>query len=390
MLKGQLVFAQLTTFLPRATFDEAVALYGGRYPTLSFSHWDQLLCMLFAQLTARQSLRDISTCLRSYSTKLYFAGFRGAVARSTLADANERRDSRIFEALALHTMRMARTLYSSDSFGVELAETVYAMDSTTVDLCLGLFGWTPSTKGHAGLKLHTLLDLRGNIPSFVRISTARVHDASFIDRLHLEPGSFYVMDRGYFHAARLMLFTRAAAFFVIRTRDKIHHHVLADQDGELGHAILSDQAVLLTGAHTSTGYPVPVRLIEFYDTERQHTLKFLTNNFSLDAAVIARLYKSRWQIELFFKWIKQHLRIKAFIGNSPNAVSIQIWTAITAYVLVAIVKKQLGIAASLHAILQILSLNLFEKVPLRQLLAHAAGYEEAENPDQVPAQLPLL
>lgn len=388
MLKGQLVFAQLTGFLPRATFNEAVALYGGRYPTLSFSYWDQLLCMLFAQLTARQSLRDITTCLRSYSSKLYFAGFRGSIAKSTLADANERRDSRVFEALALHTMHIARGLYASEPMGVELSQAVYAMDSTTVDLCLGLFGWSPSAKGRAGLKLHTVLDLRGNIPSVVSITTARVHDASFIDRLHLEAGSFYVMDRGYFHAARLMRFTTAAAFFVIRTREKMHHQLLADQPCDAHAGIMSDRHVLLAGQHTGAAYPVPVRLIEFHDAERGRTLKFLTNNFELDAALVARMYKSRWQIELFFKWIKQHLRIKAFIGNSPNAVSIQIWTAITAYVLVAILKKQLGVPASLHAILQILSLNLFEKVDLTRLLANAAGYEESEA--VTTAQLPLL
>jgi len=380
MLKGKLVLAQLTGFLPRATFNEAVTLYGGRYPTLSFSHWDQLLCMLFAQLTARQSLRDITTCLRSYSSKLYFAGFRGSIAKSTLADANERRDSRIFEALALHTMHIARGLYASEPLGVELAQGVYAMDSTTVDLCLGLFGWTPSTKGRAGLKLHTLLDLRGNIPSVISITTARVHDASFIDRLHLEAGSFYVMDRGYFHAARLIRFTTAAAFFVIRTREKMQHQVLAEQTCDFAAGVMSDRHVLLAGQHTAAAYPVPVRLIEFHDAERERTLKFLTNNFELDATVVARLYKSRWQIELFFKWIKQHLRIKAFIGNSPNAVSIQIWTAITAYVLVAIARKQLRTPASLHAILQILSLNLFEKTPLAQLLANAAGCEEHEEP----------
>jgi hypothetical protein len=388
MVKGKLVFAQLTCFLPRATFNEAVALYGGRYPTLSFSHWDQLLCMLFAQLTARQSLRDITTCLRSYSSKLYFAGFRGAIAKSTLADANERRDSRIFESLALHSMQIARGLYASEPLGVELSQGVYAMDSTTVDLCLGLFGWTPSAKGRAGLKLHTLLDLRGNIPSVISITTARVHDASFIDRLHLEAGSFYVMDRGYFHAARLLRFTTAAAFFVIRTREKLQHQVLANQPCDIAAGIMSDRHVLLAGQQTAAAYPVPVRLIEFHDAERERTLKFLTNNFELDASVVARLYKSRWQIELFFKWIKQHLRIKAFIGNSPNAVSIQIWTAITAYVLVAIAKKRLRTPASLHAILQILSLNLFEKTPLPQLLANAAGCEELEDP--MAAQLPLL
>ncbi len=388
MLKGQLVFAQLTGFLPRATFNEAVALYGGRYPTLSFSHWDQLLCMLFAQLTTRQSLRDITTCLRSYSSKLYFAGFRGSVARSTLAYAKERRYSRIFEALALHTMHIARGLYASEPLGVELSQGVYAMDSTTVDLCLGLFGWTPSAKGRAGLKLHTLLDLRGNIPSVLSITTARVHDASFIDRLHLEAGSFYVMDRGYFHAARLLRFTTAAAFFVIRTREKMLHQVLAEQPCDAMAGIVSDRHVLLTGQHTGSGYPLPVRLIEFHDTERERTLRFLTNNFELDAAFVARLYRCRWQIELFFQWIKQHLRIKAFIGNSPNAVSIQIWTAITAYVLVAIVRKRLGAPASMHAILQILSLNLFEKTPLPTLLGNAADCEESDVP--VTHQLALL
>jgi transposase len=388
MRKGQLVFAQLTAFLPRAPFNDAVAQYGGRYPTLSFSHWDQLLCMLFAQLTGRQSLRDVTTCLRSCSHKLYFAGFRSTVARSTLADANERRDSRIFESLAVHMMQSARRLYASETIGADLQETAYAMDSTTVDLCLGLFGWTPSAKGRAGIKMHTLLDLRGNIPSVIRITPGRVHDATFIDQLQLEGGSFYVMDRGYFHAARLMRFTSAAAFFVIRTRKKMQHRVLQQCEADAAAGVLCDEHVLLTGQWTGMGYPVPVRRIEFHDAQHDRVLMFLTNNFELDALAVAKLYKSRWQIELFFKWIKQHLRIKTFIGNSPNAVSIQIWTAITAYVLIAIVKKQLGITASLHAILQILSLNLFEKTSLMDLLEKASSYEETE-PSQA-AQLQLL
>lgn len=387
MLKGQLVFAQLTAYLPRSDFNEAVERYAGKYPTLSFSHWDQLLCMLFAQLTSRGSLRDITTCLRSSSSKLYFAGFRGSIARSTLADANERRDSRIFEALAVRLMHTARRLYASDLLGVQFAESVYAMDSTTVDLCLSLFSWTPSAKGHAGIKMHTLLDLRGNIPSVVRITSARVHDANFIDHLHLEAGSFYVMDRGYFHAARLIRFTTAAAFFVIRSRDNLQHRVLRECPADCTTGVLCDQHIVLAGKHTSADYPIPMRRIEFRDAERDRSFVFLTNNFELDALLVAKLYKSRWQIELFFKWIKQHLRIKSFIGNSPNAVSIQIWTAITAYVLVAIVKKQLGVQASLHAILQILSLNLFEKAPLTTLLGQAASDEES---DRSEAQLRLL
>jgi transposase len=387
MLKGQLVFAQLTAYLPGEVFKQCSQRYAGRYPTLSFSLWDQFLCMAFAQLTSRTSLRDITTCLRSHASKLYFAGFRGAIARSTLADANERRDSRIFEDFALHLIGVARELYARDSVGVQLAQSVYAIDASTIDLCLSLFSWAPAANARAGVKLHTLLDLRGNIPSFIRITSTLVADASFLDHLRLEAGSFYVMDRGYLHFARLIKFTHAAAFFVIRSKNKMQHRVISSQVGQQADGVLRDEHIALTGRYTSVHYPFPLRRIEFHDSQRDRTLVFLTNNFELDALQIAQLYKSRWQVELFFKWIKQHLRIKAFVGTSANAVKTQIWIAISTYVLVAIIKKRTNVAASMHSILQILSLNLFEKVPLEQLLASASSYEESDSPSP---QLPLL
>lgn len=387
MLKGQLVFAQLTAHLPRTVFNECVALHAGRYPTLTFSHWDQLLCMVFAQLTSRTSLRDITTCLRSHASKLYFAGFRGSIARSTLADANERRDSRTFERFALHLIETARSLYAGESLGVQLAQSVYAIDASTIDLCLSLFSWAPAANARAGVKLHTLLDLRGNIPSVVRITSALVSDVSFLDHLRLEAGSFYVMDRGYLHFQRLARFTDAAAFFVIRSKSKLHHKVLTRHASDADSGVLADERIVLTGRYTREHYPAQLRRIEFRDALRDRTFVFLTNNFELQACQIAQLYKSRWQVELFFKWIKQHLRIKAFFGTSANAVRTQIWTAIATYVLVAIIKKRLNVSASLHAMLQVLSLNLFEKVPLERLLGEAAGYEES---DSLSPQLPLL
>ena len=387
MLKGQLVFTQLTAHLPRTVFNECVALYAGRYPTLSFSHWDQLLCMLFAQLTSRTSLRDIATCLRSHASKLYFAGFRGNIARSTLADANERRDSRAFERFTLHLIGIARSMYADERLGLELAQSVYAIDATTIDLCLSLFSWAPAANARAGVKMNTVLDLRGNIPSVVRITSTLVSDVSFLDHLRLEAGSFYVMDRGYLHFKRLARFNDAAAFFVIRSKNKLHYEILESQTADAHAAILRDQRIKLSGRYTRKDYPSPLRRIEFHDAERDRTLVFLTNNFELQAGQIAQLYKSRWRVELFFKWIKQHLRIKTFLGTSANAVRIQIWTAIATYALVAIIKKRLKVQASLHAMLQVLSLNLFEKVPLERLLGEAAAYEES---DAAPAQLPLL
>jgi len=380
MFKGSLVFAQLNAHVPRGVFNECVARYAGNYPTLSFSHWNQWLCMSFAQLTARASLREVTTCLRSQSSKLYFAGFRGSIARSTLADANERRDCRIFEDFALHLIGIARQLYAEDALALQWSHSAYAIDASTVDLCLSLFSWAPAAKARAGIKLHTLLDLRGNIPSFVRITSARVPDASFLDHLRLEAGSFYVMDRGYMHFARLNKFNLAAAFFVVRSKQKLHHRVI-EQDAVSGATgVLSDQRIVLTGRYTSKDYPAQLRRIEFHDPQQPHTLIFLTNNFELPAQQIALLYKSRWQVELFFKWIKQHLRIKAFVGNSANAVKIQIWTAISTYVLVAIVKKRLKATASLHLILQVLSLNLFEKTPLERLMVETARFAETADP----------
>jgi Domain of unknown function (DUF4372)/Transposase DDE domain len=380
MLKGKLVFAQLNAHLPRTVFNECVARYAGNYPTLSFSHWDQLLCMSFAQLTARASLREITICLRSQAAKLYFAGFRGSISRSTLADANERRDCRIFEDFALHLIGIARRLYAHDAQALQLGHSVYAIDASTIDLCLSLFSWAPATNARAGVKLHTQLDLRGNIPSFIRITCALVSDASFLDHLRLEAGSFYVMDRAYMHFARLNKFSQAAAFFVVRSKQKLHHRAVHQSAVDDATGVLSDQHIVLTGRYTRRAYPALLRRIEFHDAQRQRTLIFLTNNFELPAPQIALLYKSRWQVELFFKWIKQHLRIKAFVGTSANAVKIQIWTAISTYVLVAIIKKRLKVPASLHSILQVLSLNLFEKISLEQLLAETPGFDETADP----------
>lgn len=381
MLKGKLVFAQLSAHLSRVAFAQCVARYAGKYPTLSFSHWDQLLCMMFAQLTPRRSLRDITSCLNSHAPKLYHAGGRSTIARSTLADANERRDSRIFEDFALHLIGIARPLYAKDTLAVELAQTVYAIDASTIDLCLSLFAWAPAPKDRAGIKLHTLLDLRGNIPTFIRITGALVPDASFLDDLRLEAGSFYVMDRGYIHFARLIRFTYAAAFFVIRSKNKMHYRVVQScaLHGAVG--VLRDEHILLTGRHTRVGYPAVLRRIEFLDEKYNRTLIFLTNHFELQALQIAQLYKSRWQVELFFKWIKQNLRIKAFVGNSANAVKTQIWIAICSYVLVAIIKKRLKARASLHTLLQVLSLSLFETTPLDELLCVRDEAEQSQAPN---------
>jgi hypothetical protein len=381
MLKGKLVFAQLKEHLPRSVFDRCVARYVGSHAPLKFSHWDQLLCMMFAQLTSREGLRDITTCLRSQAGKLYHAGIHGSVSRSTLADANERRDCRIFEDFALHLIDVARVLYGNDSLSLELEQSVYAIDASTIELCLGLFKWAPAANAKAGIKLHTMLDLRGSIPTVVRITPALVSDASFLDDLPLEAGSFYVMDRGYIHFARLIRFTHAAAFFVIRSMDKLKYKVVnncaVDQP-----AILSDAHILMSGRYTQVDYPLTLRRIEFLDTEHDRVLTFLTNHFELQASQIASLYKSRWQVELFFKWIKQNLRIKAFVGNSTNAVKTQIWIAITTYVLVAILRKRLKITASLHTILQVLSLSLFDRISIDQLMLQAADLEADLQPTE--------
>jgi hypothetical protein len=378
MHTGKLVFAQLMEYLPLHTFRRCVAKYAGAYPTLTFSHLDQFLCMAFAQLTYRESLRDIETCLRAHASKLYHLGIRGGIARSTLADANETRDWRIYQDFAHALIRVARPLYIEDGFGVELKQTAYALDSTTIDLCLALFPWARFRKKKAAVKLHTLLDLRGSIPTFIHISDGKLHDVNVLDQMLFEAGSFYVMDRGYVDFARLHTLHQAQAFFVIRAKSNLQYRRVYSRLVDKSTGLRCDQRILLTGLSTSRDYPVQLRRVKFYDVEHDRLLVFLTNNFDLPALSIAQLYRCRWQVELFFKWIKQHLRIKAFFGTSENAVKTQVWIAVSVYVLVAIVKKRLKSEASLYTILQILSLTLFEKMPLIQLLTESA--HAAEEP----------
>ncbi len=368
MYSGQLVFAQLMEHLPLHTFRRCVQRYPSKYPTKTFSHLDQFLCLAFAQLTFRESLRDIETCLRAHQAKLYHLGIRGHIARSTLADANEQRDWRIYADFAMSLIQTARKLYADDTFAVELEQTAYALDTTTIDLCLSVFPWARFRSAKAAVKLHTLLDLRGNIPSFIHISDGKMHEVNVLDILIPEAGSFYIMDRGFTDFARWFVLHQAQAFFVIRSKSnlacrRIYSHVVDKSTG-----LRCDQTIALTGFYPSQDYPLHLRRIKFHDAEHDKELVFLTNNFDLPALTIAELYRCRWQVELFFKWIKQHLRIKAFYGTTENAVKTQIWIAITVYVLVAIVKKRLNIEASLYTILQILSLTLFEKTPIDQLL----------------------
>jgi hypothetical protein len=377
MHQGKLVFAQLMEHLPMHTFRRCVARYPSRNPTLKFSHLDQFLCMAFAQLTFRESLRDIETCLRAYASKLYHFGLRGGIARSTLADANEKRDWRIYQDFALSLIEVARKLYARDSFGVELSNTAYALDSTIIEVCLSLFPWARFQRDHAAVKLHTVLDLRGSIPSFVHVSEGNTSDLTLLDRIAFEPGSFYIMDRGYTDFARLYAIHSAQAFFVIRAKANLRHRCLASQPVDRNRGLRCDQRIVLCGHLTDDKFPSPLRRIKFYDATNDKLLVFLTNHLDLSAANVASLYRCRWQIELFFKWIKQHLRIKAFFGTSQNAVKTQLWIAIAVYVLVAIIKKRLNAQGSLHTILQILSLALFEKQPLDQLLAQAANTNEA-------------
>ena len=384
MHTGKLVFAQLMDHLPLHTFRRCVAQYPGRYPTLTFSHLDQFLCMIFAQLTYRESLRDIETCLRAHSTKLYHLGIRGGVAKSTLADANEHRDWRIYQNFAKRLIQIARPLYATDGFGVELKQTVYALDSTTIDLCLALFPWARFRQHKGAIKLHTLLDLRGSIPSFIHISDGKLADVNILDQIAYDAGSFYVMDRGYVDFARLHTLHQAQAFFVIRAKRNLQFRRVYSYPIDKMTGLRCDQTVMLAVAATHRDYPTQLRRVKFYDAEHDKLLAFLTNNFDLPALTIAQLYRSRWQVELFFKWIKQHLRIKAFFGTSENAVKTQVWIAISTYVLVAIVKKRLKSDASLYTILQILSLTLFEKTPLVQLLANPRlSQEELKIPNQL-------
>ena len=369
MYQGQTVFSQLMDFLPRHSFRQCVSRYQGNYRMRSFSCYDQFLCMAFAQLTFRESLRDIECCLGALKEKLYHAGFRGHVSRSTLADANENRDWRIYADFAQLLIHQARTLYLKEDFGVQLNETVYALDSSTIDLCLSLFPWARFRKTKAGIKLHTLLDLRGSIPSFIAITEAKLHDVNILDTLVPEPGAIYVMDRGYLDFERLYALHQAPAFFVTRSKSNTDLRRLYSNPVDKDSGVRCDQIVALGGFYTHQSYPERLRRIKFYDAKRDKRLTFLTNQFTLPAATIADLYRCRWQVETFFKWIKQHLRIKAFYGTSENAVKTQIWIAVAVYVLVAIVKKRMQIGLSLYKILQISSLTLFEKMPLYQAFA---------------------
>ena len=368
MHAGKLVFAQLMAHLPLHIFRQCVANYPSRYPTLTFSHLDQFLCLAFAQLTYRESLRDIETCLRAHQAKLYHLGIRGTIAKSTLADANESRDWRIYQDFALSQIKLARKLYSQDRFAVELDQTVYALDTTTIDLCLSVFPWAHFRQAKAAVKMHTLLDLRGNTPTFIHVSDGKMHEVNVLDILIPEAGSFYIMDRGLTDFARWFTLHQAQAFFVIRGKSNLLCRRIYSRAVDKTTGLRCDQTIALTAPKARRDYPQHLRRIKFYDAEHDRHLVFLTNNFDLPALTIAKLYRCRWQVELFFKWIKQHLRIKKFYGTTENAVKTQIWIAITVYVLVAIVKKRLKTEATLYTLLQILSLTLFEKTPLDQLL----------------------
>jgi len=368
MNRGKLVFAQLMQHLPLTTFRRCVTRYRGAFKVQSFSCLDQFLCMAFAQLTFRESLRDIEVCLRAQSSKLYHLGIRSAVARNTLAHAKAVRDWRIYADFAQSLIGIARPLYAQESFGVDLQETVYALDTTTIDLCLSVFPWAVFRTAKAAIKLRTLLDLRGNIPTFIHISDGKVHEVNILDQLLPEPGAFYIMDRGFLDFERLYRFHEAGSFFVTRGKSNLRVQRRYSHPVDRKTGLICDQSVVLTGFYSHQGFEAPLRRIRFKDPETAKTLIFLTNNFVLPAFTITELYRCRWQVELFFKWIKQHLRIKAFFGTSENAVRSQIWIAVSAYVLVAIVKKRLQLSASLYEILQILSLTMFEKIPLDQLL----------------------
>lgn len=370
MNAGKMVFSQLMEFLPAHEFNRCVESHGGHYKVQSLTCRRQFLAMAFAQLTYRESLRDIEACLRAVPQKLYHMGIGGPVARTTLADANEKRDWRIYEDFAKVLMREARSLYAGESLCVELDQTVYALDSTTIDLCLALYPWATFRKRKGAVKVHTQLDLRGNIPSFIKITDGKVHDVNFLDDLSLESGAIYVMDRGYIDFDRLYALNLAKAFFVTRAKRNLQWRRLASLPADEAAGVLSDQIIMLTGVKTAASYPERLRRVRFYDADQDRTLIFLANDFIRPAPTIARLYKCRWQIELFFKWIKQNLRIKAFYGTSENAVKTQIWIAITVYLLVAIVKKRLQTNISLHAMLQVISLSVFEKVPLNELLTN--------------------
>jgi len=384
MNQGRTVFSQLISFLPDREFRRCVERYQGDIRLRGFSCWDQYLAMAFAQLTYRESLRDIEACLRSMQSKLYHLGFRGKVARSTLADANESHDWRIFADFAQVLIGIARPLHARDPMGVDLQQSLYALDSTTIDLCLSLFPWARFRRRKAAVKMHTLLDLHGNIPTFIRVTSGDVHDVNLLDEILPEAGAFYVMDRGYIDFQRLFVFTLSSAFFVVRTKSNVLLQRRYSHPVDKSTGVCSDQTVILTSFASASVYPDALRRVSYFDAETNKRLKFLTNNFVLPALAITQIYKCRWQVELFFKWIKQHLRIKAFYGTSENAVKTQIWIAVSVYVLVAIVRKRLRLEASLYQTLQILSVTLFEKTPiLSAFQAIEMDVDFAENINQL-------
>jgi len=369
MYIGKTLFAQIMDFLPWSTFHRIVERYAGNYRIRTLTCAEQFRAMAFAQLTYRESLRDIETCLSAQAVKLYHMGFGQPIKRSTLADANEARNWRIYAEFAQRLIRQARGLYATDPLEVELSNTVYALDSTTIDLCLSLFPWAPFCSTKAAVKMHTLLDLRGAIPSFIHVSDGKYHDVNILDVLLPEPGAFYVVDRGYLDWERLHTLHQAGSFFIIRAKSNLDAHRVYSASTDRSTGVICDQTIALDGFYTRQVYPDHLRRIRFHDPPTDKTLLFLTNQMTLPALTICKLYKSRWEIELFFKWIKQHLRIKRFYGTSENAVKSQIWIAVSVYVLVAIIKKRLGLEASLYTLLQILSVTLFEKMPIQQAFA---------------------
>ena len=365
---GKTVFSQIMEFLPQYEFQKCVERYQGNYKIKSFSCWNQFLSMAFAQLTYRESLRDIQACLRGNQQRLYHMGFRGNVSRNTLAHANQIRDWRIYADFAQVLITQARRLYTQENFGVELQQTVYAFDATTIDLCLSLFPWAKFRQHKGAIKLHTLLDLRGSIPTLIYVTKGKTHEVNLLDDLLIEPGALYLFDRGYLDFARLHQLHQSLAFFIIRAKSNFRFRRIYSRPGDKSKGIQADQIIKLHGFYARKDYPERLRRIRYFDPEKKKRLIFLSNNFTLPSFLIAELFRCRWKIELFFKWIKQHLRLKAFYGTSENAVKIQIWIAIAVYVLVAIIKKELKSDRSLYTILQILSVSLFEKVPLSQLL----------------------
>jgi Domain of unknown function (DUF4372)/Transposase DDE domain len=387
MYTGKLIFSQVMEHLPLHVFHQCVDRYNGDFKVKEFTCLDHYLCMAFAQLTYRESLRDIEACLRAQKTKLYHMGIRSTVSRNNLSNANKIRDWRIYADLAHSLIQTARKLYLNDGFAVELDNTVYALDATTIDLCLSMFPWAKFRKNKGAVKLHTLLDLRGNIPTFIYISDGKLHEVNTLDIIPLEPGAFYIMDRGYLDFQRLYPFAHGGAFFVIRAKSNLKCRRMYSHPVDRTTGLICDQSVLLTGFYQAKYYPEKLRRVKYYDAGTDKTLVFLTNNFALPALTIAELYRCRWQVELFFKWIKQNLRIKTFYGTSENAVKAQIWIAVSVYVLVAIMKKRLKIEASLYTILQVLSVTIFERMPLLQALTEL---DDRSEPDQNHNQLILF